>query len=311
MAASARSKALELYEAALTVPEGRDSRRGVTRGKLKRVVKSVVLGEQEKNVESKEGPGIRESSRHSQHPAGREEEKNVESKEGPGMRESSRHSQHPAGREQEKIEESKEGPVCLRVSSRHAQPPRGAGDIRAEFALHCSSFDMRPFQITDISGLVLHGNEDAVSRWLRNHFPSPYTKEAAKIWIQSRSNDVFPFTHLAITVNGQCCGGISIDIDQGGGEIDSHNGEIGYWIGTSFANQGIMSEAVGRFTRYVFESIPSILNIKALVFSENRPSIRILEKNGFLRCGNIPSYFCKGKKYYDAELYIKQRDGGL
>ena len=176
MAASARSKALELYEAALTVPEGRDSRRGVTRGKLKRVVKSVVLGEQEKNVESKEGPGIRESSRH---------------------------SQHPAGREQEKIEESKEGPVCLRVSSRHAQPPRGAGDIRAEFALHCSSFDMRPFQITDISGLVLHGNDDAVSRWLRNHFPSPYTKEAAKIWIQSRSNDVFPFTHLAITVNGQ------------------------------------------------------------------------------------------------------------
>ena len=287
MAASARSKALELYEAALTVPEGRDSRRGVTRGKLKRVVKSVVLGDL---------------------PAGREQEKIEESKEGPGIRESSRHAQHPVGRKEEKIEESKEGPVCLRVSSRHAQPPRGASDIDNEFVLHCSGFAMRPFQITDISGLVLHGNDDAVSRWLRNRFP--YTKEAAKIWIQSRSNDVFPFTHLAITVNGQCCGGISIDLDQGG-EIDSHNGEIGYWIGTSFANQGIMSEAVGRFTRYVFESIPSILNIKALVFSENRPSIRILEKNGFLRCGNIPSYFCKGKKYYDAEMYIKQRDGGL
>ncbi|HVY98204.1 MAG TPA: GNAT family N-acetyltransferase [Dongiaceae bacterium] len=60
--------------------------------------------------------------------------------------------------------------------------------------------------------------------------------------------------------------------------------EFGYWIGKTYWNRGYASEAVGRLTRFAFETL-GIDEIWAAAVPVNDASHRVLEKNGFAIAG--------------------------
>ena len=61
---------------------------------------------------------------------------------------------------------------------------------------------------------------------------------------------------------------------------------ISYWIGQEYARQGFMSEALKAVIDYLF-SRPDVDVIVARVFNENVPSLRLVEKLGFVREGML------------------------
>lgn len=53
---------------------------------------------------------------------------------------------------------------------------------------------------------------------------------------------------------------------------------MGYWIGESFWGNGIASESVELIINYAF-SVLKLEEVYAYVYSQNKRSIRVLEKN--------------------------------
>lgn len=75
---------------------------------------------------------------------------------------------------------------------------------------------------------------------------------------------------------------------------DHHRAEIGYVMTVeSFKQQGLMSEALEAIIRYGFSEL-HLNRIEAIVAPDNIPSLRLLEKNGFVLEGRL-------RKHYPAE----------
>lgn len=66
--------------------------------------------------------------------------------------------------------------------------------------------------------------------------------------------------------------------------------EIGYGTYDSFHNQGFMSEALGGLVQWA-RTCPDLQTMVAFTLKSNIPSGRILEKNGFVQCGETETMF--------------------
>lgn len=88
----------------------------------------------------------------------------------------------------------------------------------------------------------------------------------------------------------------------------NHKGEVGYMIGSKdHWGRGLATEIVGLLCNYAF-SLLGFNKLTAEVVSENKASVRVLEKNGFKLFGTNPEdYFLDGK-YLDNLLYVKLRN---
>jgi [ribosomal protein S5]-alanine N-acetyltransferase len=64
--------------------------------------------------------------------------------------------------------------------------------------------------------------------------------------------------------------------------FDKKKATVGYWIGELYWGNGIATESVALVITFAF-SILRLKEICAYVFSENKASIRVLEKNGMIK----------------------------
>src|ERR687898_2269098 len=64
---------------------------------------------------------------------------------------------------------------------------------------------------------------------------------------------------------------------------------IGYWIGKQYQGKGIATECINLVVNYAF-NILELEEISAYVFPDNNSSIRVLEKNGFGKTGEVNEY---------------------
>lgn len=71
---------------------------------------------------------------------------------------------------------------------------------------------------------------------------------------------------------------------------------MGYWIGESFWGNGIASESVELVINYAF-SVLKLEEVCAYVYFQNKPSIRVLEKNSMTRVGKVNEYINKLARY--------------
>jgi RimJ/RimL family protein N-acetyltransferase len=63
--------------------------------------------------------------------------------------------------------------------------------------------------------------------------------------------------------------------------VHRYTAELGYWLGESYWNRGLMSEAVKLMKDYVFDTFPQLQRLYAEPFSSNPSSAKVLEKAGF------------------------------
>jgi [ribosomal protein S5]-alanine N-acetyltransferase len=78
---------------------------------------------------------------------------------------------------------------------------------------------------------------------------------------------------------------------------------IGYWIGKQYQGKGIATECVELVVNYAFD-ILELEEISAYVFPDNNPSIRVLEKNGFIKTSEVNEYHHISNRCRNSLIYI-------
>lgn len=89
---------------------------------------------------------------------------------------------------------------------------------------------------------------------------------------------------------------------------DHWRAEIGYVMeDEAFKQQGLMSEAVEAIIDYGFNRI-GLNRIEALVADYNTASLRLLEKNGFIKEGTLRKHYCVNGVFEDSVVLALLRE---
>jgi [ribosomal protein S5]-alanine N-acetyltransferase len=77
---------------------------------------------------------------------------------------------------------------------------------------------------------------------------------------------------------------------------------IGYWIGKQYQGKGIATESIKLVVNYAFDVL-KLKEISAYVFHDNNPSIRVLEKNGFVKTSDVNEYHPLSNRCRNSLIY--------
>lgn len=139
--------------------------------------------------------------------------------------------------------------------------------------------------------------------------PHPYTEENALNFIDSSQRDFksLKAVNFAIQYKNnenikRLVGIVSLkNIDS-----DNNNANVGYWIGEMYWGKGIATESLSLVINYAF-SVLGLEEIYAYVYSENKASIRVLEKNGMTKNEDTREYDKMSGRYEKTAKYVIQR----
>lgn len=161
-----------------------------------------------------------------------------------------------------------------------------------------SSFTVRGWKIGDEISLQKNADNPRVSDNLTDRFPSPYTMEAAVLWVENWLVQD-PVINFAIVAGHEVIGGIGLELRE---DVYRKTAIIGYWLAEPYWGRGIMAEAVKLVTNYTFENL-DIIRIQASIFSKNPRSMRVLEKAGYIKEGILKNAVVKNGEVLDEHLY--------
>ena len=164
---------------------------------------------------------------------------------------------------------------------------------------------LRPWNTGDHGSLVRHGNDKRVWRNLTDMFPHPYTHAHAVEWV-AIANDAGASIFLAIDFGGEAIGGVGVIAREG---HEFHKGQFGYWLGHAHWGRGVATLAARALKRHAFSG-DRFKRLEAPVFAWNPPSMRVLEKSGFVREGVLRQSVLKDGQLIDSVLYAAVCDGG-
>lgn len=165
-----------------------------------------------------------------------------------------------------------------------------------EYPLRIADFALRPFRPGDEEDIRRHADNPKVAGTLLDRFPSPYTLEDARAWIEFAGKR--PDFYFAITRRDRVVGAIS---GEPGEDVFRECVEIGYWIGEEWRGRGVVPAAVERIVGILFRR--GFRKCWADVFAENAASARVLEKCGFQREGVRRAHVVKNDAVLDLVLY--------
>lgn len=148
--------------------------------------------------------------------------------------------------------------------------------------------------------MALLANNKKIWDNVRDGFGHPYTEKNAEDFIQrqakSDTEKVF-----AIDCNGELCGLVGLIFQK---DVYRKSAEIGYWIGEPFWGKGIATGAIGLLACHGFDQL-ALVRLYAGIFEYNVGSMRVLEKNGFLKEGILQKAIFKNGKFWDEYRYAK------
>jgi RimJ/RimL family protein N-acetyltransferase len=155
------------------------------------------------------------------------------------------------------------------------------GSIRTERQL------LRPLRAGDAEAIVtLLGNWDVI-RWLSSP-PWPYTFEDASAFVEARMRqDPDGRVFLAVTLEDALIGGVGVRANAA--EASGRSPILGFWLGQPYWGKGYMTEAARAFIAHLFAST-AVDVIHTGAFADNAASLRVQEKLGFVRTGEMMLY---------------------
>jgi [ribosomal protein S5]-alanine N-acetyltransferase len=159
---------------------------------------------------------------------------------------------------------------------------------------------LREFTPDDKYRLAELADNPKISINLRDGFPNPYTVADAENFLEKFANQDSALV-LAVEYNGEYVGNIGLHKAT---DVYRKSAEIGYFLGESYWNLGIMTKAVNLICDYGFKAM-DIVRIHAGIFSFNPASMRVLEKCGFKREAVFEKAIIKKGKIYDEVRYAK------
>ncbi len=157
---------------------------------------------------------------------------------------------------------------------------------------------LRRLQLKDATTLATLANNKKIWDQLRDAMPHPYAEQDATTFITSAAEEN-PLVTFAILYKDALCGVVSL-VPQT--DVYAHNAEIGYWLGESFWGKGIATIAVKLITHYGLKKL-NFTRLHAGIFEHNIASMKVLEKNGFVKEGICKHAIVKNKRLLDEHRY--------
>ncbi len=132
--------------------------------------------------------------------------------------------------------------------------------------------------------------------------PTPYTaRDADRCLKRVSEHEGHKGIFRAIVVDGEVVGDISADRQD---DMPAQEVEVGYGVVTDHRSKGIATEATRQICDIVFREL-DVVRITAQVAAPNIASMRVLEKNGFVRDGVIPNGTRMGGRIHDRHNFYK------
>jgi len=140
---------------------------------------------------------------------------------------------------------------------------------------------LRPLVEADAPSLVALADDAEVVRFTAN-IPHPYALTDALAFIATQDSRRQAGQGVALgleqVVDGALVGVIGFGLDKG------ESPELGYWLGRPYWGQGLMTEALRRLLRHMFDEL-GFASVWAAVHPDNAASVRVLEKAGMVADG--------------------------
>lgn len=131
--------------------------------------------------------------------------------------------------------------------------------------------------------------------------PYPLSLEDVEKWyVNSRVNWLKEQTYSFSIINEDSSDFIGL-IELRKPEIMSENAEIGYWLKDGYWGRGYATKAVRQTVNFAFTQTP-ITQLEGHCLYDNHGSIRVLEKNGFVRKSLFKKFMPARNK---VGLYVK------
>lgn len=166
--------------------------------------------------------------------------------------------------------------------------------------LDCGDCMVREWDARDRDSLIRHANNRNVWRNLKDRFPHPYTAADADAWLAlALARPGRPV--WAIDVGGEAAGCIGLEPLA---DVYARTAHLGYWLGEAHWGRGLMTAVVGRVAAHAFAE-SGFLRLEAPVFAWNPASMRVLEKNGFVREAVMRKSVFKDGELIDSVLYAR------
>ena len=136
--------------------------------------------------------------------------------------------------------------------------------------------------------------------WLAWCHPG-YAIEETRVWLAEQVPAFQRATSFAFAItaeNGTLLGGCGLD------RLDRSNrlGNLGYWVRSSAARQGVATAAVALAREWAFTNT-DLVRLEILVATDNVASRRVAEKSGAVYEGTLRSRLLIGGTHHDAALY--------
>ncbi|KAG6766129.1 hypothetical protein POTOM_030196 [Populus tomentosa] len=152
-----------------------------------------------------------------------------------------------------------------------------------------SRISLRPFKLSDVDDFLKWASDDRVTRYLR--WNSITSREEALAHLEKVAIP-HPWRR-SICLDDRSIGYISISPES---NDDRCRASFGYALAAEYWGQGIATIASKMAVSSVFQDLPYLVRLQALVEVENRSSQRVLEKTGFVKEGLLRKYgYCKGE----------------
>lgn len=159
---------------------------------------------------------------------------------------------------------------------------------------------LRPFTLEDAPDVQRLAGAREIARTTLN-IPHPYEDGMAEGWIETHQEQFEKGRVLELAVvkkeEGELVGAVALFFQEA-----FNTGELGYWIGRPFWNQGYATEAAGRIMEFGFEELK--LNRIFGRFMENNPaSGSIMKKLGMKEEGHLRQHVRRMGSYYDIKIF--------
>ncbi|KAL4200245.1 hypothetical protein AMTRI_Chr03g55410 [Amborella trichopoda] len=159
-----------------------------------------------------------------------------------------------------------------------------------------SKMTLHGFELSDIDDIMVWETGDLVLQFTGREAPTSREIEFAIL-----RDHIIPHPwYMAICLNSRVIG--SISVMQGSGEARCR-GELGYVLASHYWGQGLATCAVKMVISNIFEEIPELERLEALVDVQNVRSQRVLERVGFVKDGLLRKYLVFRGQSKDMLMY--------
>jgi len=166
--------------------------------------------------------------------------------------------------------------------------------------LQTSRLILRRMELKDAHNMYIMRSDDQVMRYLdrpKAVSPEEMLNKVKQIYNDTEAGSCIQWTICTLDDN-QLIGNICIwNIDK-----NHHRGELGYMLRREYHSQGFMMEAIKEVIQYGF-NVMNLHSLEGQVTPKNIPSIKVLERNGFVREAYYRENYLYEGKFIDTAVY--------